>query len=376
MLGIDRFILSTSLPKNLRLGILTNHATLDGSGLPVALSLLRQGIPLKKLFSPEHGVYSQAEDGAAQQNQIDSLTKLPVVSLYGDKLVPSEEDLNDIDVVLVDLPNIGCRFYTYWWTLTHLLEACGRYQNEVIVLDRPNMRGANSVTEGPILDEATCSTFLGRWSMPLAFSYTLGELARWFNHQRSLNVSLQVIPSTLAEALHFVPPSPAINEKQTALIYPCTGIFEGVNVSVGRGTTFPFRVIGAPWIDALNFLEFFTSLKLAGVQAYPYSFKPMWSVYENQYCSGLYFIVTDVSTFQPVNCALQLLRYLINEYPQLTQALYPTAANPSGGNHLDRLLGVQNSYQHIKTEFENFKLLTNNHKVNHWQKSVIDFLKK
>ncbi len=375
MLGVDHFI-TAATQKNLHLGLLTNHACLTSSGLPVAFDLLKNDFPIKKIFSPEHGVYSQAEDGAMQSNQIDSLTKLPVVSLYGEKLAPTAEDLIDVDAVLIDLPNIGTRFYTYWWTITHMLEVCGVHHKKVILLDRPNMRGATSSIEGPILDEQNCSTFLGRWPMPLTFNCTYGALAKWFNHQRKLNVDLHIISSTSSEEKHFIPPSPAINEKQTAFIYPCTGIFEGVNVSVGRGTTFPFRVIGAPWINPTKFLEFFHDYRPEGIKAFMHSFKPMWSDYANQFCYGLYFTVTDPTNFKPVSCALELMRFLMTEYPaHFTSARYPTAANPSGENHLDRLLGVPHSFQQIKTNFNNLNLLTHDQEVQRWQREVEDCAK-
>lgn len=370
MLGIDRFLISSPSGKTTRYGLLTNHATLAGSGKPVAVELLQRGIIIQKLFSPEHGVFSQAEDGAAQQNQTDKLTGLPVVSLYGENLTPQEEDLKSIDAVLVDLPNIGCRFYTYWWTITHMMEACARFQKPIIILDRPNWRGANSVTEGPLLDEVNCSSFLGRWSMPLSFSYTLGQLARWFVRQKSIRLNLEVVPYDEDDFPHFVPPSPAINEIQTTYIYPCTGLFEGVNVSVGRGTTFPFRVIGAPRIDSLKFLDYFNTLKLDGVIAHPYAFKPEWSVYEKQFCSGLYFTVTDVTTFKPVICAIHLMHFLMDEFTQLTPARYPTAANPSGENHLDRLLGIPDSFASIKTDINSVIQKVNSEDVRKWKLEI------
>ena len=375
MLGIDRFIQHYSPASSQRLGLLTNHATLAGSGQPVALELLQRGVSIQKLFSPEHGVFSQAEDGAAQKNQLDQLTGLPVVSLYGETLIPKEEDLLDLDVIIADLPNIGCRFYTYWWTITHMMEACARHGKTLIIPDRPNWRGADSMIEGPMLDEKNGSSFLGRWSMPLAFPYTLGQLAKWFTKEKSIALDLKVIPCDNERPHHFVPPSPAINEIQTTYSYPCIGLFEGVNISVGRGTTFPFRVIGAPWIDSMKLLSFFNDLNLPGVKAHPYSFKPEWSVYEKQFCYGLYLTVTDVKVFKPVTCAIHLMHFLMKEYAELAPARYPTAANPSGENHLDRLLGVLDSFPLVKNQVDRLMQLVQNEEVKKWKHQVDHLLK-
>ncbi|MFN7261447.1 MAG: exo-beta-N-acetylmuramidase NamZ domain-containing protein, partial [Cyclobacteriaceae bacterium] len=176
MLGVDCFTENDAQLKGRPFGLLTNHATFSGSGYPVAHELLRQGFSIKKLFSPEHGIQSQGEDGVAQKNAYDPYTKLPIVSLYGESMKPHSSDLEDIDIILIDLPNIGCRFYTYWWTITYMLEACAASGKKIILLDRPNIsqRSLDSI-EGPMLEKG-CQSFLGRWPMPLTFSQSFGEL--------------------------------------------------------------------------------------------------------------------------------------------------------------------------------------------------------
>jgi len=144
--------------------------------------LLDAGFNIVKLFSPEHGLDVKGVDGATIKDGVDALTRLPVISLYNEKLQPDENDLKDIDMVLFDIPDIGCRCYTYLWTMTYVLEACAAYNKKFIVLDRPNpVSGSLRFAEGPMLDEAHCSSFIGRWNIPLRHSCTLGELALYFN---------------------------------------------------------------------------------------------------------------------------------------------------------------------------------------------------
>lgn len=346
MLGVDRFIQSSHAIKKSRAALLTNHATLASSGLPVALELKRSGVNVIKLFSPEHGIHSQDEDGKAQSNQTDPITGLPVVSLYGSTMIPQENDLADIDYVLIDLPSIGCRFYTYLWSMTYMIEAAGHASKKVILLDRPNLsQRLITQCEGPLLDESACASFIGRWRMPITFSFSSGELMRWFIYERNMDVELEVVSHQPNSINNFVPPSPAISDYQTILLYPFSGLLEGINVSHGRGTSYPFRVVGAPWINAIAFHEEFTRQQFAGIKAVPHFFQPMWSRYEKAFCHGLYFTVTDATLFRPVALAFWVMHYLATNYPQqLQSATYPTAANPTGERHLDLLTGIPNSF--------------------------------
>jgi uncharacterized protein YbbC (DUF1343 family) len=350
MLGIDSFIRDYKHLQNVPIGLLTNHSTLAGSGYLVAVELLRNGFSVKKLFSPEHGILSQGVDGIEQPNTIDPLTKLPVVSLYGHSFQPQEKDLKDIEIVMIDLPNIGCRFYTYLWSITYMIEVCANAKKKVIFLDRPNLseRKSSSV-EGPMLDEKNCSSFIGRWDMPLTFSHSFGELIQWFVKDRKISIDIEVVPFDMKNEIDtaiFVPPSPSMVDKQTVLLYPFSGLFEGLNLNHGRGTAFPFKVLGAPWIDSLKLLEDFKKQKFPGIIAFPFSYKPTWSLYSNLDCNGLFFSVEDADAFRPVQTGIWLMNYLSVNYPNnLKPEKYPTMANPDGKNHLDLLLGTKNSYQ-------------------------------
>jgi len=372
MNGIDHYLLQP--PARGRFGLLTNHATLTKTGEPIALALLRHGVHVTKIFSPEHGVTAQAEDGSKQDNAIDYYTRLPVISLYGDHFKPTQEQLHDIDVLLIDVPNIGCRFYTYWWTVTHVLEAAAQHHKEVIVLDRANYSQRHRLTaEGPMLHEQHCASFLGRWSMPVTFGFTLGELAKWFIAQRKLSLSWHCVNAT-ASAPFQLPPSPAIADAQTVELYPGTCLFEGVNVSVGRGTSFPFRVVGAPWINAVALQQAFHEWHMEGVTAVPYSFKPMWSVYAQEFCHGLYFTVVNPNIFRPVAFGCALLHSVATLYPDhLQMAAYPTQANLTGQRHLDLLLGIPDAFSYFTSQ-PKFNTLRQLLRAEAWATAVHDFL--
>lgn len=372
MNGIEHYLQQP--PKGKRLGVLTNHATLTATGQPVALALMNSGMNVVKIFSPEHGITAQAEDGVKQYSSVDPYTSLPVISLYGDNFAPTEEQLQDVDELLIDVPNIGCRFYTYWWTVTYLLEAASKYGKEIVVLDRAcYSRRSVRNSEGPMLDEIRCASFLGRWSMPLTFAFTLGELVKWFTMQRRLSLPWRWVKATALSSFQ-LPPSPALAEAQAIELYPGTCLFEGVNISVGRGTSFPFRVIGAPWINAPALHHAFRQLQLQGVTAVPYSFKPMWSIYSQEICHGLYFTVTDVLVLKPVTFGVALLRCLVRLYPQFTTpSAYPTAANASGNRHLDLLLGVSDAFSFFEDDI-GYNTLCSLLPAEQWAEDVTEYL--
>jgi uncharacterized protein YbbC (DUF1343 family) len=161
LFGLEYLLLRKNKFQRLRLALVTNNAATTSSGESSRVALLKAGFTITKLFSPEHGLTAQGEDGAYQSNSIDSLTQLPVVSLYGDHLMPAAEDI--ADMVLFDIPDVGCRFYTYLWTMTYTMEACALYNKPLVILDRPNpVSGDIDKAEGPMLDETNCSSFIGK----------------------------------------------------------------------------------------------------------------------------------------------------------------------------------------------------------------------
>lgn len=355
--GIDRLLTMNPWPGQ-RLALVTNAAATTTAGIPARAALLEAGFRLTKLFSPEHGLGARGEDGAAQPHGRDALTGLPVISLYGDHLQPTDEDLEGIDRVLFDIPDIGCRFYTYLWTLTHVMEACARHAIPLTVLDRPNPSGGDlAKAEGPWLDEARCSSFIGRWNIPVRHSCTLGELARYFAATRLHGLQLDIIPvenwkreqSILQSPWPFVPPSPAITDPLITLFYPGLGLMEGINVNEGRGTPLPFTVFGAPWLKQELLLEAIHRDIPAGCRFESLSYVPQSSLFAGTECRGLRVHITDEKQFRPVRTGLLLIHHLLNLFPeQCAERLYPTVANPSGTRHLDRLTGLADSIRLVK----------------------------
>ena len=216
--GIDAFLARAEKYRHLRMGMVTNNAATTAAGVPSRLALLQAPCRITRIFSPEHGISVQGADGLRQLDTRDSVTGLPVTSLYGNKLAPSEEDLRDIDLVLFDIPDVGVRFYTYLWTMTYVMESCAQFNKPLIILDRPNPIGALlEHAEGPMLDEASCTSFIGRFNIPLKHACTLGELALYFAANRFPGLDLQVEKAINYQRHHqaerdfpFIPTSPAI----------------------------------------------------------------------------------------------------------------------------------------------------------------------
>jgi len=383
--GIDILLQQNPVWKNKRIGLVTNHAATTNKLLPSRKALPDKGFNVVKLFSPEHGLDSKGADGTKIANSMDELTQLPVTSLYGDQLQPSAEDLADVDIVLFDIPDIGCRFYTYLWTMSHVLEACGKHKKKMIVLDRPNpLSGNMDLAEGPMLNENHCASFIGRWHIPVRHSCTPGELALYFNDTKNIHADLEVIKCEKWKrnmfqadwAIKFVPTSPAMQSLPAALLYPGTGLFEATNISEGRGTQMPFTVIGAPWMITAAFLAIFNPLQPETITATAFQFKPTDSKYANQVCNGVQLKIIDNHSFNPVFTGLCMIKLIKELHPSKFEwASYPTSVNPSGKNHLDKLLGIAESEALFNCSFQQFiSTITKLTKVSNWQKKMKAYL--
>jgi uncharacterized protein YbbC (DUF1343 family) len=356
--GIDQFLLDGESYKNLRMAFVTNNAATTSNGMLSRETLLKNQFKLIKLFSPEHGISVKGEDGEKMNNIRDTLTGIPVISLYGDNLRPTEEDLSDIDIVLFDIPDIGCRFYTYLWTMTYVMESCAAYNIPIIVLDRPNPIGALlEMAEGPMLDEVNCASFIGRWNIPLKHACTLGELALYFAATRLPSLQIEVVKvknySRHQTAVHdfpFIPTSPAIQNIHAAYLYPGTGLLEGIQVNEGRGTNKPFEQFGAPWIREM---ELISALKpaLKNVIIKPMQYIPASGIYKNELCKGVSLLITNMTNFQAVSTGIIILQTLNLLFPkEIKDRLYITNANSGGEKHLDKLLGCKNALDLFKRE--------------------------
>jgi uncharacterized protein YbbC (DUF1343 family) len=317
---------ASGLPKSARLGLVTNNAARVASNVDVTgrAALRDAGFNLVRLFGPEHGLSAAAADGAKIADDRDPLTGLPAVSLYGEKRRPSPEELADLDAVLFDIPDVGARFYTYIWTLSHVLEACGEGGKPLYILDRPNPIGGDlTAAEGPMLDEANISTFVGRWSSPIRHSLTVGELATLWNAERKIGAELHVVKCAgwrranhwPATGLPFVAPSPNMRDYAAALLYPGTCLVEGTNLSEGRGTDAPFRLIGAPWLDAHALADALIARRPPGIGVTPVTFKPDSRKHANEVCQGLRLSIADAAAARPVAFGLCLIATALKLHP-------------------------------------------------------------
>lgn len=302
-----------------RVGLLTNQTGRSHDGL-TSIDLLARadGVTLAALFSPEHGIRGELDDKVPSSR--DAKTGLVIHSLYGETRRPTAAMLANLDVIVIDLQDVGARFYTYATSMAYMLEAAATHKLPVIVLDRINPIDGVSV-EGPSLDPTELS-FTAYQPMPIRHGLTIGELARYFNQRAS--AVLTVIPvqgwdrrSWFDEsALTWVNPSPNLRNLVAASLYPGVATIEGANVSVGRGTDTPFQLMGAPWIDATQLARELNSRPLAGLRVYPVSFTPSSSRFAGEVCHGVFFVVTDRAALKPVRLGVELAHALQRLYPR------------------------------------------------------------
>jgi uncharacterized protein YbbC (DUF1343 family) len=319
--GLDRLAESPDLAAKLRgerVGLLAHPASVTRDLVHVSVVLERLGIRPRIFFGPEHGYGGEAQDmiGVADAK---SAHGVPIRSLYGERfedLSPREEELSSIDCLLVDLQDIGARYYTFVWTVVLAVRACQKLGVRVVVLDRPNPIGADPrVIEGRAQAEGFFS-FVGLEPLPIRHGLTLGEIVAWRALVEGISPGLVEVvrvvglePAAHASAWDrpFVMPSPNMPSYETALVYPGGCLLEGTNLSEGRGTTRPFEVFGAPWIDGQGLARDFDLLGLPGVVARPVTFQPMFQKHAGKSCGGVQVHVTDPGSFRPVRTYLSLI---------------------------------------------------------------------
>jgi uncharacterized protein YbbC (DUF1343 family) len=304
-----------------RVGLVTNHTGRARDGA-TAIDLLfgAPEVKLVALFSPEHGIRGILD--ATVPSEVDERTKLPIHSLYGETRRPTAAMLEGLDAVVVDLQDIGARFYTYTTTMAYVMEEAARRKVPVFVLDRPNPVNGWQI-EGPSLDKDAAS-FVGYFpAMPIRHGMTLGEMARLFNAENKIGADLTVVAMKNYRrdhwfddtALPWVSPSPNMRNLNEAVLYPGIGAIEGTNLSVGRGTDTPFEHVGAPWIDGVQLADALNARGLPGIRFYPVRFTPASSKYAKQECQGVFMIVTDRVALRPVRVGLEIASALTRMYP-------------------------------------------------------------
>jgi uncharacterized protein YbbC (DUF1343 family)/CubicO group peptidase (beta-lactamase class C family) len=303
-----------------RLGLVTNHTGRARDGA-TAIDLLNgaKDVRLTVLFSPEHGIRGVLD--ASVPSSRDEKTGLNIHSLYGETRRPTPAMLEGLDAVVIDLQDIGTRFYTYMTTMAYVMEEAAKARLQVFVLDRPNPINGFQI-EGPALDEAMIG-FTGYFpAMPIRHGMTLGELAQMFNEENKIGAALTVVAMKNWDrgrwfdetGLPWVNPSPNMRNLLQATLYPGVGAIEGTNVSVGRGTDTPFEQIGAPWIDGVQLADALNARNIPGVRFYPVRFTPASSKYAKEECQGVFMVVTDRLTLRPVRLGVELAAMLYKLY--------------------------------------------------------------
>lgn len=321
--GLERFL--ESPPKwiaDSRLGLLCNPASVDRM-LNHARFLVDRRFPgkLTALYSPQHGFFAEKQDNMIESgDMIDPVLHIPVYSLYGETRILTQEMLDPIDVLIVDLQDVGTRVYTFIYTLSHCLEAAKTFNKKVLVLDRPNPINGMTI-EGNCLNP-DWSSFVGRYPLPMRHGLTMSELARLFNEHFDIGCDLDIISMKgwqrsmffQQTGLPWVAPSPNLPSPVSTMVYPGQVIWEGTNVSEARGTTLPFELFGAPYLDPQRILSALDTQSMPGIILRPAAFEPTANKWQAQLCRGFQIHVTQPETYRPYETSLRLLRAVIKHY--------------------------------------------------------------
>jgi uncharacterized protein YbbC (DUF1343 family) len=322
-LGSDLLFASGAL-RGHRVGVVANPASLDGSFRHVVdRAAAAPGVTLAAIFGPQHGFRADLQDNMIESPHArDEGRRVPVYSLYSETRVPTAEMLDGLDDLIVDLQDIGARIYTFVYTMANCLRGAARHGVRVVVCDRPNPIGGTAV-EGPML-HAGYESFVGQFPVPMRHGMTIGELARLFNDHFGIGAELEVVPMEGwrredywdATGLPWVMPSPNMPTLDTAIVYPGAVLFEGTQLSEGRGTTRPFELLGAPWIQAETFAARLNAAGLAGVHFRPVVFEPTFHKFAGRPCGGCQIHVTDRRAFRPVLAGVAVLGAFHDSAPE------------------------------------------------------------
>jgi len=348
-LGID-VLLKNRIQKlkKAKIGLICNHASLNSDLIPTGDLLIKKfKLNIIKILAPEHGIKGIAEAGEQVDSFIDDRYGIPVFSLYDltkasglydsrsldesmrifdvlkDGKTANQEILTGIDTIIFDLQDVGTRIYTYASTLLYLMESSIKSGIKIIILDRPNPINGKDI-EGPLLKYPDFSSFIGVAPIPIRHSMTIGELARFFNGELLKNsVDLEIILMNGWKremyfedtGLHWINPSPNLPTPKSVYVYPGQVMFEGTNISEGRGTTLPFEILGAPWINGYKIVDILNNLNIDGVKFIETYFSPHFSKYRGKLCSGLRIEITDKIIYKPFKTTLYIISELFSLYP-------------------------------------------------------------
>jgi len=318
--GLENFIASP--PEAIlghRLGLLCNPASVDRN-FSHATEVIHAALPgqLTALYSPQHGFFAEKQDNMIESDHLtDPLLKIPVFSLYGETRMPGKEMFDPIDILLIDLQDAGTRVYTFIYTMSYCMEAAGRFGKKVIVLDRPNPISGVTVEGNCLCPD--CASFVGRYPLPMRHGLTIGELSLLFNRHYGIGCDLEVIPMKgwkrgmyfQDTGLPWVAPSPNLPTPVSAMVYPGQVLWEGTNISEGRGTTQPFEVFGAPFADTEKMLAVLGGNQVPGAILRRHIFEPTANKWKGIPCKGFQIHITDPHQYSPYITTLRLLQTVI-----------------------------------------------------------------
>lgn len=377
-LGLEKILDDqSSLLKNLKVGLICNQATVDHKFEHAAdLFFAHPDIQLAALFGPQHGIRGDLQDNMIETaHSVDKRTGLPVFSLYSETREPNEKMLEGLDALVFDLQDVGTRVYTFIYTMANAMRACAEFGRKMFVLDRPNPIGGVDI-EGGLLEKGH-ESFVGQFPIPMRHGLTVGELALLLNQEYKIGCHLTVVQMDGWQRNYFydetdcpwVMPSPNMPTVDTSVVFPGTVFLEGTQVSEGRGTTRPFEIIGAPFIDENELAEALKSLELEGAIFRPTKFLPTFQKHQGETCGGVFIHVIDRKIFQPVITGFAIVSLIYNLYKEDFKWKNPPYEYEFDRNPFDVIAGTMKTREFIEKN-EDIKTVKQ-----YWRENVKEFEK-
>lgn len=360
--GIDLIDSAKNILQGNRIGLLSSASGVNKQADPTYL-ILHEKFNLCALYAPEHGIRCNLQEGIGMDDCKDDETGLPLFNVFNPGAINCEKldkMLSGIDMLVYDIQDVGVRFYAYMYNLSDMMTRCAVLKKPVVVLDRVNPIGG-LLLEGPRLDESKFSSEIGRYNLPIRYGMTIGEYAKWVNVEKNINCELYVIPvegwerSLYADEtdLLFVNPSPNIPSVNTAINYNGTCLFEATNISEGRGTTHPFDMVGAPFVDSKALLEHMRSKHIEGVTIRRAAFTPTHQKHTGRVCEGIELHITDRKSYRPLYTALCILEHM-RTYKEL-EVKPDRLAKLYGTNDINVEFSPEKLIAKTEAELENYR---------------------
>ena len=378
-IGLDLF--EKNWPKKLRdsrVGLLVHPASVNKKlNHAVNLFIKSKKFKLKALFGPQHGIRGETQDNMIEwEGFLDTHTGLPVFSLYGYTRKPESAMLKDVDVMVIDIQDTGSRYYTFIWTMELCMQACMEMNKSIVILDRPNPLGGH-IAEGPVLEMAYAS-FVGQRPLPIRHGMTIGEIGNYLQNEFYPSLDFHVIPMQGwrrkmwfdETCMSWIMPSPNMPTLDTAAVYPGMCLLEGTNLSEGRGTTRPFEISGAPFIDPEKLVTYLNEFKLTGVIFRPMYFQPTFQKHAGKLCSGAQIHVTNREKFKPFKIGVAILKAIHDLYPEHFAWKQPPYEYEEEKMPIDILAGTDR----LRKDIEKGETLTRMEEW--WQEQCWEFNKK